>query len=135
MDSSDKVAGNTKHSKHLKGIGLRLKEVRDSQNLNPSEMARRLYLSRQILSTFEGGRKVPSGPVLLLLETLFMVDKHWLLTGEGEMFLKGAEASATASHDENIIELLDGYRNLSEEGRERLFKTLKAFLLLEKERA
>ncbi|MCK4846923.1 MAG: helix-turn-helix transcriptional regulator [Deltaproteobacteria bacterium] len=128
----------TRSTKRLKDIGLRLKEVRGHKNLSGVEMARNLYLSRSILSTFESGRKIPSGPVLLLLETLFMVDKHWLLTGEGDMFLKEKSPPAgntPSSSDENIvglIALIDGYRNLSIGGREKLFRTLQAFLLLEK---
>ena len=122
---------STRSTKRLKDIGLRLKEVRDKQNLSRGEMAGRLYLSRQILSTLESGRKIPTGPVLLLLETLFMVDKHWLLTGSGDMFLKGVTIGPRVGQDKNIIELLDGYRSLSEEGKEKLFKTLQAFLLLE----
>ena len=124
----------TRSTKRLKDIGLRLKEVRGHKNLSGVEMARNLYLSRSILSTFESGRKIPTGPVLLLLETLFMVDKHWLLTGEGDMFLKGVSPQRNVtrkSGDENIVGLIDGYRNLSIGGREKLFKTLQAFLLLE----
>jgi transcriptional regulator with XRE-family HTH domain len=124
-------AVNITRSKRLKDIGLRLKKVRCSQNMSTGEMARRLYLSRQILSTLEGGRKIPTGPVLLLLETLFLVDKHWLLTGEGDMFLNKGVNKKTGAIDENIIGLLDGYRSLSKEGKEMLFTTLKAFLLLE----
>lgn len=115
----------------MKDIGLRLKEVRDKQNLSRGEMAGRLYLSRQVLSTLEGGRKIPSGPILLLLETLFMVDKHWLLTGSGDMFLKAVVIPNEIPQENNIIELLKGYKSLSKGGKEKLFKTLQAFLLLE----
>lgn len=124
----------TRSTKRLKDIGLRLKEVRGHKNLSGVEMARNLYLSRSILSTFESGRKIPSGPVLLLLETLFMVDKHWLLTGEGDLFLKEKSPqleNAPSSSDENVVGLIDGYRKLSVGGREKLFRTLQAFLLLE----
>lgn len=74
--------------KDLKGIGERIKHLRKILNLSQVDFAKLIFLSQSRLSEIEKGKGSPSGPTIKAICEVFGVSENWLLTGEGEMFVK-----------------------------------------------
>jgi len=71
---------------------VRIRKVREALKLKIAEFARSLNVPRSTLVGWEEGKTV-SIEILKPLETTFDVNMNWLLTGEGEMFLKDESIS------------------------------------------
>jgi len=69
-------------------ISTRIKSLRCALNLNQSAFAREINIPRTTLIGYESGASLPS-EMLTILNKKFNVNIHWLLTGEGDMFLPG----------------------------------------------
>jgi phage repressor protein C with HTH and peptisase S24 domain len=67
------------------GYSSRLREIRETLDLNIAEFTRQLDVPRSTLVGWEGEKGI-SIEVLKPLETIFNVNIDWLLTGKGEMF-------------------------------------------------
>ncbi len=65
----------------------RLKLVRKKLGFTQEEFADRLGIKRSAISNYEIGRNIPIDAVLSLISREFNVNKEWLRTGEGEMFI------------------------------------------------
>jgi len=71
-------------------IGDRFKELRENLRFNQSELARLIDANPSIISDIERGEKEPSKKIISALIIKFKINSNWLLTGEGEMFIKTA---------------------------------------------
>ncbi len=120
-----------------RSIGKRIRALRERYMLTQEEMAKRILVSRNLLSELENGRRMPSGPLLVALEALFMANKDWILTGEGSMMLHqgldGGSGGGPEESDEDVVSLLKGFRALSVDGRKKLMNILRVFVVVEKE--
>jgi len=67
-----------------KGIGSRLRTVRDHEGLTQQELAERIGCTRSFIAYVEIGRSAPSAGMLAGLERLGY-SGFWLLTGQGSM--------------------------------------------------
>jgi transcriptional regulator with XRE-family HTH domain len=67
-------------------IGNRLKYLRDQKNLTQQEFADSLGITQSWLSELETGIKAPSDVLIVALEYRYMINRIWLLTGNGEMY-------------------------------------------------
>jgi SOS-response transcriptional repressor LexA len=83
-----------KFEKNAKKVGLRLREIRLRLNKgSQAQFAGEIGLEQTTLSKYEkGSLNIPDGIKLKLGE--FGINLHWLLTGEGEMFLSSVLAPA-----------------------------------------
>ena len=75
----------------------RLKEIRKLLNLNQSEFAEKLNLSRGQIACYETGRRSVSTRTINDICREFDINKEWLITGEGDIFI------------ENVVFSLDKY--------------------------
>lgn len=66
----------------------RLKALRKELHLTQQEFADRVGISRGNIGAYEVGKNVPSDAVISLICREFHVNKEWLRTGNGEMFVK-----------------------------------------------
>lgn len=66
--------------------GQRLRAMRKALNLSQVEMGEALKINASAISQMETGRINPSLDTMLLMEKLYKVNLHWLLTGKGQMF-------------------------------------------------
>ena len=70
-----------------KEIGKRLKQIRESKNLNQTQFGDSLGILYQHVSKYERGETVPTWENLIKLIELYGVNINWLLTGRGKMML------------------------------------------------
>ena len=79
-------------------INERIKKLIEHFNLNPNSLAARIGTSNRVVRNIVGGRRNKPGFDTLkkIMQTFDGINAHWLLTGEGEMFV-------SESTDDNII--------------------------------
>lgn len=63
----------------IKDLSKKLKELRLSQNLSQSDVAKRLHISPSIVSGYETGERTPSTENLLALAYLYKCSTDYLL--------------------------------------------------------
>lgn len=68
-------------------LGDRLKESRLQMGLSQGEMARKMQENQQTWSRYENNTTFPPRDVLEKLVSLFNFNLHWLVTGNGDMFI------------------------------------------------
>jgi transcriptional regulator with XRE-family HTH domain len=71
-------------------IGGRIKKVRQDAGMGQQEFASSIGISANYLSEVESGKKEPSTPIILLIETRYAISEGWLLTGEGPVYKERA---------------------------------------------
>ncbi|MCK5051930.1 MAG: helix-turn-helix domain-containing protein [Candidatus Cloacimonetes bacterium] len=76
-------------------LGNRLKAVRKHFNLTQTVFASKLNITKVTIINYEKGNRYPDSKLLNLIQKLFKINLHWLLTGEGEMFITDREAEST----------------------------------------
>ncbi len=69
----------------------RIKQIRNYFSLSQTKFAKMLNKSAGFISTVENGRCGLSESTVNDICSVFGIDKNWLLTGEGEMFVPGSE--------------------------------------------
>ncbi len=67
-------------------IGDRIRIIRGS--LGQLEFAKEIGIKRNTVSSYENNNIIPSGKVLLKLYNKFNANINWLLSGEGDPYLK-----------------------------------------------
>lgn len=66
----------------------RIKELRKQLGLTQQEFADRLKLKRNTIATYEMGKATPSNRTISDICEAYNVNREWLETGAGNMFLK-----------------------------------------------
>ena len=99
-------------------IGQRIRLARDAAGFNQGELAKRIGIKQASLSDLENGlSKAPSAKVLLDMADVLKVSPRWIIDGEdGEL--------KVANPQEH--QLLDLFRNLSDEQKAAMIGTLNA---------
>ena len=92
-------------------INVRFRELRKALGLNTTQIGDAIGLSNSGISSIETGqRKVFDKHVRLLKVAFPLMSEHWLLTGEGEMFVQPTRdeeiaafvGAALSGEDENF---------------------------------
>lgn len=68
-------------------IAKRVAMIRKSNNLTQKEFGEKLGVSRDVIFNIESERVKAKNLFLTHLSEVFNVNKEWILTGEGEMFI------------------------------------------------
>lgn len=79
----------------------RLKELLYALNINATELATRLSVTKSTISSALNGNSLPSSKVLMPLGEVFNVNINWLLLGQGEMFLNGDQSNVNKTNFNN----------------------------------
>lgn len=102
-------------------IGDRIRSLRSEKNMTQMELATALHISNTTLSQYEGGQRIPSDEVKILMAAYFGVTVDYLLGISSERNKKNAPL--TERQGEQIVQralkdtgLLDKDGGLSEEG-------------------
>jgi len=127
-----KIKRNTNRD-NLKSVGRRICTIRNNYTLTQQQMADKLLISRNYLSEVENGRRVPPGPMIVALEAVFMANREWIANGSGEMLKSSADKTLKARgvEHEDIVELLKGFRAMSNDGRKKLMNIMRIFIIVE----
>ncbi len=81
----------------------RLKQIRKELGCNQNEFAEKLGISVSNISSYEAGRRNPSDAVINLICEKFSINKEWLETGKGEMFIQKTENEKIAEFLADVL--------------------------------
>lgn len=112
-------------------IGARIREARAALELSQGKFAEDLGIKPNTVSVYESGLKKPSGAVATLMQNIYGINKEWLFTGKGDMFIPGARDPIDAYiHKYGLIpetrSLLEAYKVLDAQGQRALITFLQA---------
>jgi transcriptional regulator with XRE-family HTH domain len=65
----------------------RIKAIRTKLMLSQKEFGKRIYASQSLLTEIEVGHRKVNARIVQLIVSQYNVNKEWLLTGKGEMFI------------------------------------------------
>ena len=80
----------------------RIISLRNKLNLTQTEFGEKIGLTRNAVAAYERGIANPTGTAIIAIENVFHVNRHWLETGEGEMFDKSEQLDETARLIESV---------------------------------
>ena len=80
-------------------IGKRFKEIRRLNLLSQQDFAGLISISVGTVSKIESDKQIPSAETLTLLACKLNVNLHWLLTGQGSMFLCNEQTVLADKHN------------------------------------
>jgi repressor LexA len=69
-------------------IAQRIREARLSKQLDQADIAAKIDIATRTVQRWEKGEQVPDSNYLMRIAKVTGVAAHWLLTGEGEMFVR-----------------------------------------------
>ena len=101
-------------------LAMRLKYFREKSGMTIYEVGEKIGKSGKTVSAWENGRGQPDADMLLTLCDLYKIDSIGDLYGETAC----SPASACNDLSEDEKQLLDGYRSLSNQGKEYMLQTL-----------
>lgn len=99
-------------------IGQRIKERRKELKITQTQIQQETSISSGNLSCIENGKYLPSAVALLELSKILDCSIDWMLTGKSSI----SESSAILDNKET--NLLNGFRELSEDDQEELIGLL-----------
>ena len=101
----------------------RIIELRNKLNLTQTEFGEKIGLTRNAVAAYECGNSNPTGTAIIAIVNVFHVNRHWLETGEGEMFDRTNQPDETAKLIESVSDspamrsLLATWAQLSEHNK------------------
>ena len=69
-------------------MNTRIKELRKHLNLTQDDFGARIGIKKSAVSQLESGKNAPSPQTVLMICDQFGVNRDWLVTGNGPMFLQ-----------------------------------------------
>jgi len=105
----------------MKTIGLRIKERRKELRLTQIDIKNSVGISSGNISDIENGNRLPSASTLVQLSHILQCSIDWMLTGN---IPQSENIHFSASGDTIEIELLNGFRKLSEDDRGELLEIM-----------
>ena len=106
-------------------IANRLKELRLSQNLTQTELSKALNIGQTTIASYENGKNQPHIFSLIAYAKFFDCTIDYLAGLEDEL---GAPVSSSTTLPADEKELLDLYRQLNYEGKQRLIARAEVML-------
>lgn len=82
-----------------KGLGKRLKAIRNHLDYNQKDFSKIIGVSKTALSGYETEYRAPEYRTLIAIISSFKINGHWLLTGEGDMFFPENNDSTNADYE------------------------------------
>lgn len=90
-------------------IGERIKAVRTSKKLTLDKFGEKIGIKKSSLSQIENGKVNVTDRVIKSICREFNVSEHWLLTGEGDMFLELTRNDEIAAYVARVMKDEDAY--------------------------
>ena len=106
-------------------VSQRVREVRQTLHLSQKEFARRLGLSKDMISNIEYNRVEPRQVLLEHLCSIYHVNPGWLFDGEGEMFTHPA--------GDKLREVADLFAQLDDSGQAFALQQIKGLLQMQEQ--
>lgn len=102
----------------MNNLGLKIKELRIETELTQGELAKVLGITQDSISLWEKGKRIPDTPYIAKLAEYFDVSADYLLGLSDDLGAPIPAPAPALPADEK--ELLDLYRQLNYEGKQRL---------------
>lgn len=86
----------------------RIRKIRNALKLNQEEFGEKLGVSRSVVVNAELGRANPNNLFINHIADVYHVNRHWLETGEGEMFIESGDSlldQMAAEHNLSPVEI------------------------------
>lgn len=106
-------------------MNTRLKEIRLKKGLSQDEFSKKLGISRSHVASLESGRKKLTERLLNDISREYNVNKQWLISGDGEMFIDPLD---DIQLDKDIKEITKLYLSLDENMKRTVKKFIQASL-------
>lgn len=106
-------------SEYIETIGDRIRKIREEKSLTQAAFGKKLFLERSAISLIERNLRTPTERVLQDICREFHVNKQWLTTGKGDMFL--------APSDEDLNEQIERIMAGENEFHKNMFRLLANF--------
>lgn len=90
-------------------IGERIKTVRTDKKLTLEKFGEKIGIKKSSLSQIENGKVNVTDRVIKSICREFNVNEHWLLTGEGDMFLRLSRNDEIAAYVARVMKDEDAY--------------------------
>ena len=90
-------------------IGERIKAVRTDKKLTLEKFGEKIGIKKSSLSQIENGKVNVTDRVIKSICREFNVNEHWLLTGEGDMFLRLSCNDEIAAYVARVMKDEDAY--------------------------
>jgi len=104
----------------------RVIKIRKAINASQREFAKRIFISQTLLGAIELGKRNVNERTIQLIVTEFKVNREWLLTGKGDMFV-------SPPPDLQLEKLLDIFKQLDQPLRDYLLDQSKGLLKIQQE--
>ena len=105
----------------------RIQQIREELKISQRDFAKRIYISKSLLSEIEIGNRSINERTIKLITTEFSINKEWLLTGKGDMF-------TSTPPDIQLEKLINIFNQLDQGLRDCLLEQSKALLKLRKKK-
>lgn len=103
-------------SEYIETIGDRIRKIREEKSLTQAAFGKKLFLERSAISLIERNLRTPTERVLQDICREFHVNKQWLTTGKGSMFL--------SPNDEDLNEQIERIMAGENEFHKSMFRML-----------
>lgn len=90
----------------------RIKAIRKHLNLTQTQFGERIGIKQNTIAAYESGIRIPSEAAIVSICREFNVNRHWLETGEGDMFNPESD-SANDQYPPIIRAVLNSYSRLN----------------------
>jgi len=111
----------------MTGIHDRLKQVRTHFNLTIREFSKEIYFSHGVYGQVECGNREPNERIIQLISSRFGINKDWLKTGKGKMFLENGT-------DFRLEKILEIYNTVDDTLKDCLLEQSKILLKIHKKK-
>jgi transcriptional regulator with XRE-family HTH domain len=111
----------------MNGIKERIKEIRTKLNISQRDFSKKIFISQTLLGDIELGNRTITERTIQLISTEFNVNKDWILTGQGNMFM-------APPPDIQLEKLIEIYKQLDKVLRNYLLEQSKLLLKVQKEK-
>jgi transcriptional regulator with XRE-family HTH domain len=111
----------------MDGTKERIKEIRTKLGISQRDFSKRIFISQTLLGEIELGNRTVTERTIQLISTEFNVNKDWILTGQGDMFI-------APPPDIQLEKLIEIYKQLDKALRNYLLEQSKSLLKIQKEK-
>ena len=80
-------------------MNSRIKQIRKENKMTQSEFGERIGVKGNTITGYETGLRTPSDAVILAICREFNINKNWLMTGDGEMYVGVPDETAEIVSD------------------------------------
>jgi transcriptional regulator with XRE-family HTH domain len=105
----------------------RLKQIRKTLKLSIREFSKEIYFSHSLYGQVEYGHREPTDRIIQLIASRFNVNKEWIKTGEGEIFV-------SPPPDIRLEKISEIYNTVDETLKDCLMEQSKILLRIYKDR-